>query len=176
MLEATQNRISIGSRARPTNLVVTCRATECRVVSYRIMCRIVSSRAMLCHVMLFNLCRVVSCRRASRHFVSCHVAFGHVLSCPCGGPQTACGRKLLVPKDDVSHTARTVIRLRTARPPHIFSRARPTQADVRVYHRETAVRAVRVLVLPVKSLCTWEGPTLRTISERRLKKQNSTGV
>ena len=157
---------------------------------------------------------VVSCHVEgwSRHVVSCHVAFCHVLSCPCGGPQTACVRKLLLPKDHVSHTARTVIRLRTARPPHIFSSsrcfkkktprlslrrdsadpegsneqragARSTQADVRVYHHKTAVWAVRVLVLPVKKNLlhllgkdrtkrnTWEGPPLRQITERRLKKQ-----
>ena len=40
-------------------------------------------------------------------------------------------------------------------------RARSTQADVRVYyHHETAVQAVRVLILTIeKSLFTWESPT-----------------
>ena len=82
MLQATQNRMSIGSRAKPTSLVVTCRATACRVMSYRIMCRIVSYRAMLYHVVLFHACHVVSCRRAVSpcRVVSCCVLSRPVVS------------------------------------------------------------------------------------------------
>ena len=87
--EATQKRISIGSRARPTSLVVTCHGVSCHVISNHVSYRVIS-----CHVVVCVSCRVVSCRRASRHFVSYHVAFCHVLSCPCGGPQRRV-RKLL---------------------------------------------------------------------------------
>ena len=82
VLQATQNRISIGSRAKPTSLVVTSRATACRVMSYRIMCRIVSYRAMLYHVVLFHVCHVVSCRRAVSpcRVVLCCVLSGPVVS------------------------------------------------------------------------------------------------
>ena len=161
---------------------------SCHVESCVVSCHIVPCCVLSCCFMCVVSCHVEGW---SRHVVSCHVAFCHVLSCPCGGPQKACVRKLLLPKDHVSHTARTVIRLRTARPPRIFSSsrcfkkkrasprlslrqdssdpegsneqrpgARSKQADVRVYHHETAVWAVRVLVLPVKKnvFCTsWAG-------------------
>ena len=121
-MQATQNRISIGSRARPRSLVVTCRATECRVMSYRLMCRIVSFRAMLCHVMLFHVCRVVSCRRVFR------VVSGRVLSRPVvsmwWSPNCVCAQAFFCQRIMSVTRPRTVIRLRTARPPHIFSSSR----------------------------------------------------
>ena len=75
---------------------------SCHIESFVVSCHIVPCCVMSCCFMC-----VVSCHVGgwSRHFVSCLVAFCHVLSCPCGGPQTACVRKLSFAKDDVSHTA-----------------------------------------------------------------------
>ena len=115
VFEATQNRISIVSRARPRSLVVTCRATELRVMSYRIMCRVMSYRAMLCHVMLFRVCRVVSCRRA---VLPCRVVSMW------WSPTGVCAQAFFCQRIMSVTQPRPVIRLRTAHPPHIFSSSR----------------------------------------------------
>ena len=81
MLEASQNRISIGSRARPTSHLrdLSCHGVSCHIISNRVMpSHIVPCWVMSCRLMCVVSCHVEGCLR---HFVSCHVAFCRVLSC-----------------------------------------------------------------------------------------------
>ena len=107
MLEASQNRISIGSRARPASHVVTCRATERRVMS----CRIVSCHATSCHVGSCHVVSCVSCRVMSMGVfaISCRVMSRSVVSCRVmwWSPNGGCAEASFA-QGSVSHTAQRI--------------------------------------------------------------------
>ena len=183
VLEATQNRISIGSRARPASLVVTCRATECRVMSHRIMCRVVSYRAMLCRVMLFHVYRVMLCRIVVSPFrvVSCRVLSRPVVSM-WWSPSGVCAQASFARGSCQSHSTDSdqiangtpasnllileVFQKKKKKRPLGFpsagtrqtQRARMNNAPEHDPRRRmfglplTTVRAVRILVFPVKKM------------------------
>ena len=168
--------------------------------------RVISCHVVSCHVVSCVSCRVMSKGVSPFRVVSCRVLPRPVVSM-WWSPNGVCAQAFFCQRIMSVTQPRTVIRLRTARPPHIFSSsrclkkkatprlflrrdwadpegsneqrpgARSTQADVRVYHHETAVRAVRVPVLPVKKTSLHMGRSDSAANHRTsVEKTNSRGV